>query len=67
MAETCMASCFTSSKNESGCGEFKGESELVPLSECNSDITAQFRRCHALNERKYHGERTYFAAGWLFS
>ena len=39
-----MPSCFMSLKNESGCVEFKGKSKLVPLSECNSDITAHLRQ-----------------------
>ena len=45
-----MASCFMSLKDESGCGEFKGESKLVPLSQSNNDITAHLRRCHLTKE-----------------
>ena len=60
-----MASCFMSSKNESGCGEFKGESELVPLSECNSDITAHLRRCHLTKENITESELILLRAGYF--
>ena len=59
-----MASYFMSSKNKSGCGEFKGESELVPLS--NSGMTAHLRRCHLTKENITESE-LFFSAGWLFS
>ena len=37
-------------KNADGCGDFKREGELVPLSECNADISAHLRRCHLSKE-----------------
>ena len=43
---SCNANCFLSYKDAHGCGDFKGSSELVHLSECNSDISAHLKRCH---------------------
>ena len=60
-----MASCFISSKNESGCGEFKGESELVPISECNSDITAHLRRCHLTKDNITESELILLRASYF--
>ena len=58
-----MASCFLSFKDESGCGEFKGESKLVPLSQCNNDITAHLRRCHLTKENITESDRNLFCSG----
>lgn len=60
-----MASCFMSLKDESGCGEFKGESKLVPLSQCNNDITAHLRRCHLTKENVTESELILQRAGYF--
>ena len=42
---TCETNCFLFYKDADGCGDFKREGELVPLSECNADqepITRSF-------------------------
>lgn len=57
--------CFMSLKDESGCGEFKGESNLVPLNECNSDITAHLRRCHLTKENITESELILLRAGYF--
>ena len=47
---TCETNCFLFYKDADGCGDFKREGELVPLSECNADISAHLRRCHLSKE-----------------
>ena len=49
---TCETNCFLFYKDSDECGDFKGEGELVPLSECNADISAHLRRCHLSKERR---------------
>lgn len=61
-----MATCLTSLKAESGCGEFKGESNLVPRIQCNSDVTAHLGRCHLKKEHIYtEGEIILQRAGYF--
>ena len=47
---TCETNCFLFDKDADRCGDFKREGELVPLSECNADISAHLRRCHLSKE-----------------
>ena len=47
---TCETNCFLFYKDADGCGDFKREGELVPLSECNADISAHLRRFHLSKE-----------------
>ena len=51
--------------DESGCGEFKGESKLVPLSQCSNDITAHLRRCHLTKENITESELILQRAGYF--
>jgi len=46
----CKTNCFLFYKDADGCGDFKREGELVPLSECNADIAAYLRWCHLSKE-----------------
>ena len=46
---SCETNCFLFYKDADGCGDFKREGELVPLSECNADqepITRSFHLPH---------------------
>ena len=46
------------------CGEFKGKSILVRLSECQNDITAHLKRCHlSKGEIRSEGELIMMRAG----
>ena len=47
---TCETNCFLFYKDADGCGDFKREGELVPLSECNTHISALLRQCHLSKE-----------------
>ncbi|KAL9960337.1 hypothetical protein ACROYT_G033784 [Oculina patagonica] len=57
--------CFMSAKDEIGCGENNGETKLVPLSECKSDITAHLRRCHLTKEDISESELILLRAGYF--
>jgi len=37
-------------KDESGCGDFRGSSDLKPLKECVQDISSHMNRCHLSKE-----------------
>ena len=60
-----MASCFMFLKDESSCREFKGERKLVPLIQCNNDITAHLRRCHLTKENITESELILRRAGYF--
>lgn len=62
---SCNANCFLSYKDGHGCGDFKGSSELVPLSECNSDISVHLERCHLSKERITEKELILMRAGYF--
>ena len=62
---TCETNCFLFYKDSDGCGDFKGEGELVPLSECNADITAHLRRCHLSKECLTEKELILMCAGYF--
>ena len=57
--------CFISLRDESGCGECKGESNLVPLNECNSDIRAHLRQCRLTKENITESELILLRAGYF--
>ena len=45
-----MPVCFMGNKDESGCGDFRGSSDLKPLKECVQDISSHLSRCHLSKE-----------------
>ena len=45
-----MPVCFMGNKEESGCGDFRGSSDLKPLKECVQDISSHLSRCHLSKE-----------------
>ena len=59
---TCETNCFLFYKDADGCGDFKRESELVPFSECNADISAHLRRFH-LSKQCLTEQQVYFGGG----
>ena len=62
---SCSLNCFLIYKDAHGCGDFKAKSKLIPLSECNADISAHVRRCHLTKEHITGKDRTYFDARGL--
>ena len=45
-----MSACFMESKDVSGCGDFRGVKTLVPLLECQDDVSSHLKRFHLSNE-----------------
>ncbi len=43
---TTMSTCFLKTREFGGCGEFRGNAELVSLDRCTSDISSHLSRCH---------------------
>ena len=52
-------------KDADGCGDFKREGELAPLSECNADISAHLRQCQLSKECLMEKELTLMRAGYF--
>ena len=62
---SCSPNCFLVYKDAKGCGDFRGTSDLVPLSECNADISAHLRRCHLSKESIMEKELILMRAGYF--
>ena len=62
---SCKLNCFLFYRDDHGCGDFKDRSELVPLSACNTDISAHLRRCHLTKERITEKELILMRAGYF--
>ena len=68
MASSKTVKCFLSFRNADACGEFKGNQDLVLLSECKNDITAHLQRCHLSNGGiNSEGELIMMRAGFLYA
>ena len=62
---SCKSNCFLFYRDDHECGDFKDRSELVPLSACNTDISAHLRRCHLTKERITEKELILMRAGYF--
>ena len=68
MASSKTVKCFLSFRNADACGEFKGNQDLVLLSECKNDITAHLQRCHlSKGGINSEGELIMMRAGFLYA
>ena len=67
MASSKTVKCFLSFRNANTCGGFKGNQDLVLLSECQNDLTAHLQQCH-LSKEGINSERELIMmrAGFLY-